>query len=81
MEPEVRIFLKTIVQTVSMGLLWMMVHTWLGIKEGLLFPEGEITLWHWVYYLALVLSFLWVLRYVIRKWKQVPKFGPGFGQD
>jgi uncharacterized membrane protein YcaP (DUF421 family) len=74
MEPEVRLFLATIVQTVSMGLLWMLVHTWLGIKLGLLFLDEKITIWHGVYYIGLVASFIAVFIYIRRKWKKVPRF-------
>ncbi|HMP94725.1 MAG TPA: hypothetical protein PKD90_17725 [Phnomibacter sp.] len=77
MEPEVRLFLVTIVQTVSMGLLWMLVHTWLGIRMGYLFLDGDITIWHGIYYLGLIGSFVAVFIYIKRKWKKVQLFGHG----
>ena len=74
-EPAVRIFLITIVQTMSWMLLWMLLNTLFGIKLGLLFLDEEITIWHGVYYLCMIASFFWVLRHILRKWKKVPRFG------
>lgn len=67
-------FLLTIVQCISMILLWMLVHTLFGIKMGLLFPDKGLTIWHWVYYLALVASFVLVFVYVRKKVRAIPRF-------
>ena len=75
MEPEVRLFLRTIVQTVSCTILWMMLVTWFGIKEGLLFFDGGVTLWAIVFYILMIGSFIYLLRYLLRLWLKVPKFG------
>lgn len=75
MEPTVRIFLITIVQSISWALLWMLTNTYFGIKLGLLFLDEEITVWHWIYYAAMIASFVWVFRHIMAKWKHVPKFG------
>lgn len=75
MEPEVRKFLAVIVQCISMGLLWMLINTFFGIKLGLLFLDGEITVWHYVYYALLIASFVALVWYIRNKIKSVPKFG------
>lgn len=75
MEPEVRMFLKAIVQSMSIVLLWMMVNTLFGIKMGLMFFDNGFTLWNGVYYGALLVSFGFMLRYLILMWKKVPRFG------
>lgn len=75
MEPEVRKFLAVIVQCISMGLLWMLLNTFFGIKLGLLFLDEEVTVWHGVYYVCLIVSFLALLLYIRKKIKTVPKFG------
>ena len=77
MEPEVRHFLATLVQSISMLLLWMIFNTFFGIKLGYLFLDGKITVWHVVYYVCLIVSFVFVMRYIINKWKATPKFGAG----
>ena len=78
MEPDIRAFLIIIAQTMSMTVLWLLANTLVGIKWGYLFLDGSITVWHVVYYIGMVASFIWVLRYIIKKWKGAPKFeGPG----
>jgi uncharacterized membrane protein YcaP (DUF421 family) len=74
MEPEVKKFLATIIQTMSMTLLWLLLNTVFGIKMELLFLDGKITIWHGVYYLCLIGSFLLLVRYIRKKWKEVPRF-------
>jgi uncharacterized membrane protein YcaP (DUF421 family) len=75
LEPEVRIFLVTIVQSMSWMLLWMLTNTFFGIKLGLLFFDDGVTFWHIVYYIAMLGSFIWIFRHIMAKWKKVPKFG------
>jgi phosphoglycerol transferase MdoB-like AlkP superfamily enzyme len=75
MEPEVRKFLAVIVQCISMGLLWMLLNTFFGIKLGLLFLDEKITIWHYVYYACLIASFIALVWYIRNKIKSVPKFG------
>ena len=76
MEPEVKLFLKIIIQCIGMLLLWMLLNTFFGIKMGLLFLDEKITIWNGVYYLCMTASFIWVVRYILRKWKQMPEFEP-----
>jgi Ca2+/Na+ antiporter len=74
MEPDVKKFLSVIVQTMSMTVLWMLLNTVFGIKMGLLFLDEKITIWHGVYYLCLIASFIWLVLYIRKKWKEVPSF-------
>ncbi len=74
MEPEVRAFLARIVQTISLVILWMFINTLIGIKWGYLFLDGKITVWHIVYYVLMIASGIWLLIYLLRKWKNAPKY-------
>jgi ABC-type dipeptide/oligopeptide/nickel transport system permease subunit len=74
MEPEVKVFLIAIVQSISMMLLWMMLNSYFGIKLGLLFAENGTGIWNIIYYVLAIASFAWVIRYIFRKWKNLPKF-------
>jgi len=74
MEPEVKIFLRTILQTVSVVLLWMMPVTYFGIKEGLLFFDNGFTIWAAIFYVLMIASFIWLIRYLFRLWRSVPDF-------
>ncbi|TAD85638.1 MAG: hypothetical protein EAY75_10830 [Bacteroidetes bacterium] len=75
MEPEVSKFLTLLMQCISMLLFWMLLNTFFGIKMGYLFLEKPLTVWHAVYYVGMVASFVWVLRYILKKWRQMPRFG------
>ena len=76
MEPEVKLFLKIIVKCIGMLVLWMLLNTYFGIKLGLLFLDEKITWWHGLYYVCMIASFIWVLRYITKKWKEMPEFEP-----
>jgi hypothetical protein len=76
MEPEVRAFLKIIGQSIGMLFLWMLANTFFGIKWGLLFLDEKVTWRNGLYYLCMIGSFVWVIRYIRRKWKQMPEFEP-----
>jgi hypothetical protein len=75
MEPEVRKFLTVLMQTISLVLLWMLLNTFFGIKLGYLFLEAPLTIWHGVYFLGMLASFVWLLRHIIKQWRTLPKFG------
>ncbi len=74
MEPDVRLFLATIVQSMSYMLLWLLLNTYFGIKLELLFLDEKFTIWHVIYYLAMVSSFIWVIRLIIAKCKKYSNF-------
>lgn len=74
MEPDVKKFLTIIIQAMSMTILWLMIMTLFGIKMGLLFPEGKLTVWNYVFFAWLVLSFPALCYYIWRKWKEMPDF-------
>jgi hypothetical protein len=76
MEPEVKAFLRIIFQCLSMLLLWMLLNTFFGIKLGLLFFDEGVSVWHIVYYICMIASFVWVIRYILKKWKEMPEFEP-----
>ncbi len=69
MEPDVRIFLVTIVQTISMAMLWMLVNMTAGIYYGLGFFEKSPWWGNYVFYCWLLLSFVWLIKYFKKKWK------------
>lgn len=69
MEPDIRQFLLKIASSISMGLLWMLVNTTLGIGYNLGFFQGMPTWKNYVFYAWLIFSFVLVLIYLKRKWK------------
>ena len=69
MEPEVRQFLIKIVQSLSMGLLWLLVNMTIGIYYGFAFFEGSPTIGNYVYYAACSVSLVLLILYLKKKWK------------
>lgn len=68
-EPETRGFLKRILQTVSMGMLFLLVHMTFGIYFNWGFFEGSIRTGNIVYYIVFVASLAGLVFYYLRLWK------------
>jgi len=69
MEPEVREFLVKIVQSISMGLVWLLINMSMGIYFGFAFFEGSPTLGNYIYYIAFLSSLVLLILYLRKKWK------------
>ena len=69
MEPEVREFLLRIVQTLSMGSLWMLVNMTIGIYFGLAFFDDKPSLLNDGYYVFFLITLGLLLLYFRKKWK------------
>lgn len=68
-EPEVKDFLKRILQTVSMGMLFLIVHMTFGLYLNWGFYEEKITVGNVIYYIFLILSLVGLLLYYNKLWK------------
>lgn len=72
MEPGIKAFFRTIIQTISSLTLWLMVFIFFGVKLNLAF-WGEKPVWqHLVFYIVLVTSFLLLVKYIRGVWKKLP---------
>lgn len=69
MEPEVREFLVRIMQSISIGLVWLLVNMSIGIYYGFAFFEDVPTLGNYLYYIGFLLSLTWLIFYLKKKWK------------
>jgi hypothetical protein len=69
MEPEIREFLIRIMQTVSMGLVWLLVNMSIGIYFGFGFFEDSPSLWNYIFYVWFIISLILLIRYFRHKWK------------
>ena len=69
MEPEVRAFLVKIVQSISMGLLWLLINMTIGIYNGFAFFEDSPSLGNYIYYLFFIVSGTLLFLYLKKKWK------------
>jgi hypothetical protein len=70
MERDTKDFLKKIVQSIFLGLLWLCLNMTMGIYNGLLFFEDRITLANIFYYLFLVASLIALIRFYWVIWKK-----------
>jgi len=69
MEPEVREFLVKIMQSISMGLVWLLVNMSIGIYFGFAFFEGSPTVVNYLYYIGFLVSLSLLILYLRKKWK------------
>ena len=69
MEDETREFLVLIMNTISWVLLWMILNVFVGIYFGLGFFETVPTWKNILYYSFLLLSAIFLIKYLKSKWK------------
>ena len=69
-DPDVKRFFIRILNTISIGLLWLLIATTAGFYFKLALP-GERPLWVVIiYYVLLVLSLVFLLRYYQQRWNK-----------
>jgi membrane-anchored protein YejM (alkaline phosphatase superfamily) len=75
MEPDVRAFLMCIVQTISMGMMWLLLNMTFGIYFNFAFFENTPSTGNIIYYIFLIGSFTFLVFYLRRKWKGFREIG------
>ena len=75
MEPDIKAFLLLIVQTISMGILWLLINMTVGIYFNLGFFEGSPSLWNILYYIFFLVSLVLLIMYLRKKWKGWKEIG------
>jgi hypothetical protein len=70
LEPEVRAYLIRILNTLSVGLLWMISNSTAGIMYGYAFWEKKMKLGNIIFYIWFIISLALLLWYMIRLWKK-----------
>ena len=69
MEPKIIQYLKRIVKTIAMGLLWMIVNAKIGIANNYAFYETKPSIANIVFYVWLVISLCALLFYFYKIWR------------
>jgi hypothetical protein len=69
-EPEVAAYLRRIVTTLSVGLLWMAVNSTIGIMYDYAFIHDHISKGNIIFYCWFLISLLLFLWWVIRLWSK-----------
>ena len=70
MEPGIRKYLLRIVNTLSLGLLWLAINSTAGIMYDYAFVHETITMGNVFFYLWFLISLAAYLWYVIRIWSK-----------
>ncbi len=70
MEPEVRAYLVRIINTLSVGLLWMVINSTAGIMYGYAFFTGAIKTGNIIFYCWFMVSLLLFIRYIYKMWSK-----------
>lgn len=69
MEPEVKGFLVKIATSISMGLLWLLVNSTIGIGFNFAFFDGRPHTGNYIFYAWFLASLTGLIFYYRRKWK------------
>jgi len=69
MEPEIREFLKTVLKTISAGMLFLIFHMTIGLYFNWAFFEETMHIGNIIYYLFLTTSIIYLLYYLKKIWQ------------
>lgn len=70
MEDDVKDYLRRIVWSFSIGLVWLMLNMTLGIYNELMFVEGSWSLGNIIFYIILLSSTIFLIWIMARIWKK-----------
>ena len=69
MEPDVKAFLILIINTIAMGLIWLIINMTIGIYFNFAFFDQQPSLGNILYYIFFVVTLTLLLLYLRKKWK------------
>jgi hypothetical protein len=69
-DPEVRKYFRKVLNSISIGLLWMMVMVFLGLYKGWAYVYGRMDVYNIIFYIFLAVSLAVLIRYYYRLWKK-----------
>jgi hypothetical protein len=69
MEPEVKSFLSKISTSLSVGLLWLLINTTIGIGFNFAFFEDKPTTGNYIFYAWFLISLYLLIVFYRKKWK------------
>ena len=70
MEPEMKKYLRKVLNTLFAGLFWLILNATLGIYFGLAFVEEKFRLANLIFYLWFLLSLGALIWYFYRLWRK-----------
>ncbi len=72
MEPNITQYFILIANTVSTILFWMMANLFFGLYLQYGYIDGAPSIGNIIYYVIAIVTFIWLVRRLIKKWS---KFG------
>lgn len=69
-DPEVKRYFRKILNTISVGLSWMMAAATAGFYFGLAVPEGNLRLGNIIYYVMLLATLGLLIAYFYKLWSR-----------
>ena len=69
MEPDIKKYLSKLLNSMSVVLLWLLINAMLGIYLEWAFFDDGISLVNIIFYTWFLGSFIFVVYYLIKKWK------------
>jgi len=69
MEPEVKNFLSKIVTSLSVGLLWLLVNSTMGIYFNFAFFDNKPTIGNYIFYAWFLVSLFFLIKFYRRIWE------------
>ena len=71
MEDDTRLFLVTIMQTVSLLILWLLVNIFVGLYLRFGLFENSPSLTNIIYYLVFIIGCFFLFKHIKKKWGKV----------
>ncbi|MFN4314155.1 MAG: hypothetical protein ACK4E0_07675 [Chitinophagaceae bacterium] len=68
-DPEVKRHFVRIINTISMGLIWLLAAITAGLYFKLAYPGDHLLIFTFVYWVLFVASLALLIRYLIRLWR------------
>jgi hypothetical protein len=69
-DPEVKKYFRKVINSISIGLLWMMLMVFVGLYHGWAFRDGRAVIYNIIFYSVLVLSLALLIRYYYKLWSK-----------
>ncbi|MDF2191141.1 hypothetical protein [Paraflavitalea sp. CAU 1676] len=69
-EDDPRDFLRRIVWSLSLGLLWLVTNIGIGMYNDLIVPQGKLTLSNFIFYSWMAVSLTALIWINVRIWKK-----------
>jgi membrane protein YdbS with pleckstrin-like domain len=69
-DPEVKKYFRRIINTIALGLLWLIAVVFAGVYHKFAFPHSVSAVYVILFYTIAVISFFFLLRYYYRLWRK-----------